>query len=933
MDFRTIELDFVTNFDPDQPRDKSGRWTTTGSSLPDLGKEGKHSPEVGKKLVKFLEKETGSKYKLHGSVSKGKTSENDWDISMIPPTQQELEEQERIGREAEEKIWARVSKGELTEAQAMDELYGDYDDPRSLDNVLGRLGFKPTKLMNWDGIQVVSYNNPQTKHNIEIWTPGQDRHYVEDLTGNIDFTTNEDNCGIGSDGFKQGNTCAKGSDSVNMIRKLRDSGVTDPMKIARELYKKPHRISMSGMAVQEILDSLDKPTPKKTPKPRPSKAPTRKTSTESVGVEKGEDHEVIVRNPTEVTSKFRQSLESAVQKNLGSDFKVSVQTYRASGNKIHSFLIKNPKGSFASSVIYEEKGSDGTYAMKFQLHDTEVHDSEKGQGIGSNMTKSLIESYKKMGVSNVPIHLNTNPKYWDKMKKRYKGMLVNSNNEIDFVTNEEGIWRTTDEGQKIFIKDGVAYGGGPNGPKLKNQESIDFQPSDSPEFVETSPSKESSVEKSQVKLSYTQEEAEVAYKEMYDNYIQKSKEKKDFLDSLPSYDRETNPEEYRRRSVLSGEREIEISNLVMELEKIANVVHAENQEEYITAYENYKKVAQKLQEADLEKVKFIAEKEGKADWWKSFYKPEHVSPENQEEFIRISNKQDELRDESNRLMYQVVSSYYGEPQSLSSQNKELPNETNIPSKALRGSSSGKDEKVTQFIQESEVLMQISDRAFKRVVSSGEVKNKFDTGAVGSIGKSKDYAEKRKDTENKLFEIPLDADSKDRPKYGYVEHPDRAKSQGASMKQYGEVQLVFRDSIKGSSTYTIGDSLDDRQRFGSHAYSMADPSAVDLSYTHKEGYNGLSKSITVGRSTKEWSAVYKEDNHKTNVPYIEAQLFGKITLNDIKEVRIPNKVEVSANTQKKLDKAGVKLVRIPDPHKRFYGIIPEPQNAFNPEEDE
>ena len=33
--------------------------------------------------------------------------------------------------------------------------------------------------------------------------------------------------------------------------------------------------------------------------------------------------------------------------------------------------------------------------------------------------------------------------------------------------SSEGIWRTTDDGQKIFIKDGVAYGGGPNGPSTE----------------------------------------------------------------------------------------------------------------------------------------------------------------------------------------------------------------------------------------------------------------------------------------------------------------------------------------------------------------------------------------------------------------------------------------------------------------------------------
>lgn len=36
-------------------------------------------------------------------------------------------------------------------------------------------------------------------------------------------------------------------------------------------------------------------------------------------------------------------------------------------------------------------------------------------------------------------------------------------NNIDFVTNEDGVWRTTDEGAKVYIKGGKVYAGGPNG--------------------------------------------------------------------------------------------------------------------------------------------------------------------------------------------------------------------------------------------------------------------------------------------------------------------------------------------------------------------------------------------------------------------------------------------------------------------------------------
>lgn len=54
----------VFNYNPNQPRDERGRWTSRWS----IGATaGEHSPESAASLVRILERETGRKFKVHVS--------------------------------------------------------------------------------------------------------------------------------------------------------------------------------------------------------------------------------------------------------------------------------------------------------------------------------------------------------------------------------------------------------------------------------------------------------------------------------------------------------------------------------------------------------------------------------------------------------------------------------------------------------------------------------------------------------------------------------------------------------------------------------------------------------------------------------------------------------------------------------------------------
>lgn len=173
----------VSNYEG-QPRDEKGQFSSGGHA--ELGMPyGKHTPEGADKLISLL-KEAGTDFKKFGSVAQGKTSDNDIDLIEVQPTE---EEQERAGREANEaegRVWDRVARGELTQEQAIEQLYETGPEPR--EQLMERLGFKATKLMEWSGIAVTRYENKDTGHRIELWSPG-------DTEGNemrsTDLTANE----------------------------------------------------------------------------------------------------------------------------------------------------------------------------------------------------------------------------------------------------------------------------------------------------------------------------------------------------------------------------------------------------------------------------------------------------------------------------------------------------------------------------------------------------------------------------------------------------------------------------------------------------------------------------------------------------------------------------------------------------------------------
>jgi len=150
--------------------------------------EGIHTPEMQQKMIAHLEKATGQEFKAHGSVSRGNNSPNDMDIAVKDPTEGMTKEQTEkywehqsdLAHEAEGEIHAKLQRGEITQQEAMEQMYGgEGAPPGSIEHEMERLGFEVHHNAEWLGIMATSWKHKKTGHVVDIWQ----KHPDEDFYG------------------------------------------------------------------------------------------------------------------------------------------------------------------------------------------------------------------------------------------------------------------------------------------------------------------------------------------------------------------------------------------------------------------------------------------------------------------------------------------------------------------------------------------------------------------------------------------------------------------------------------------------------------------------------------------------------------------------------------------------------------------------------
>ncbi|MFE7798340.1 hypothetical protein [Nocardia sp. NPDC057440] len=216
-----------------------------------------------------------------------------------------------------------------------------------------------------------------------------------------------------------------------------------------------------------------------------------------------------------------------------------------------------------------------------------------------------------------------------------------------------------------------------------------------------------------------------------------------------------------------------------------------------------------------------------------------------------------------------------------------------------------------------VAIRMKPEALEAVLRDGRFKSMFETGR--SAGEP--LVERRVWLERIQFgydrrTLPDDQ----RPIYGYVmlngeyvaatgphglgwyERPDDTSwkmgiGHSDRLSAYGEVQVVLKPEVLQRTTFTIGDSMNDRESaFPSHILNP-----------QPESYHAFPKSSESAASTEPGHPLQAVDRQYhtaafTKASFAEAQVHGKVTLNDIDHVLLPS--EPAPELRRALDDNGV-----------------------------
>lgn len=156
---------------------------------------GEHTPEGMKKVIKYLERETGRKFTPHGSVAKGIISKNDLDIAIVPYTEKEQEKMYYEAMRQQAIMYEKLQKGEITQKQFSEYMYGEAENPNTqtdFDKAMEEMGYKREGTAAWMGVAATRFTNKKTGHSIEIWEPAdvgyEDMKYIpaDDLSKKAD---------------------------------------------------------------------------------------------------------------------------------------------------------------------------------------------------------------------------------------------------------------------------------------------------------------------------------------------------------------------------------------------------------------------------------------------------------------------------------------------------------------------------------------------------------------------------------------------------------------------------------------------------------------------------------------------------------------------------------------------------------------------------
>jgi hypothetical protein len=194
---------------------------------------------------------------------------------------------------------------------------------------------------------------------------------------------------------------------------------------------------------------------------------------------------------------------------------------------------------------------------------------------------------------------------------------------------------------------------------------------------------------------------------------------------------------------------------------------------------------------------------------------------------------------------------------------------------------------TDFMEEvasSPVCVRVGGDKLDQIVDDGRFKTLSEIPQLESDARGTEYRDWRSRLENDTWGIP----QKEEAVYGYLDtnKPQYTKS----IHNYGDVQITLKDSIKGRTTLTGGDSLT----------SALTPVRVSDLQSRSASGEQMTAAITYS------GGYYLSRGEMPTFDYFEAQIHGGVTLNDIKSVSLLGSSKVKSSTLDALKSRGIEV---------------------------
>ena len=191
-------------------------------------------------------------------------------------------------------------------------------------------------------------------------------------------------------------------------------------------------------------------------------------------------------------------------------------------------------------------------------------------------------------------------------------------------------------------------------------------------------------------------------------------------------------------------------------------------------------------------------------------------------------------------------------------------------------------KVKELVNDetNELVIRVKEAAMENILKDGEFKNQYTTLTSGGVY-NPDW---RKVVENNLFNIPINAISRNRPIYGYISNKFVENgSRSFELQKYGDIKVVLKDSIKDRCYISMGDSMNNTARI------------IPSKLKDMQKYSVRPEEL----------AFNKWDNLGEFRGYPEIQIFGGVKLKDIKYIELPKALKDS-DIAKSIKKNGIKI---------------------------